>query len=232
MDSNQISQDQIVVAQANFITRVYAWMSGALIITGIVAAWAAATPAVSQLIFGNSWVFYALIISELLTVVYLTSVINKIEAQTATLVFLIYAALNGLTMSVIFMIYTSASIASTFYITAGTFGAMSLYGYYTKKDLTSLGNIAFMGLIGLIIASVVNFFFQNEMLYWIVTYLGVLIFVALTAYDTQKIKRMGASVDDDGSDDVRKAAIMGALILYLDFINLFLYLLRIFGRRR
>ena len=156
MDSNQISQDQIVVAQANFITRVYAWMSGALIITGIVAAWAAATPAVSQLIFGNSWVFYALIISELLTVVYLTSVINKIEAQTATLFFLIYAALNGLTMSVIFMIYTSASIASTFYITAGTFGVMSLYGYYTKKDLTSLGNMAFMGLIGIIIASVVK----------------------------------------------------------------------------
>ena len=146
MDSNQISQDQIVVAQANFITRVYAWMSGALIITGIVAAWAAATPAVSQLIFGNKWAFYALIISELLTVVYLTSVINKIEAQTATLVFLIYAALNGLTMSVIFMIYTNASIASTFYITAGTFGAMSLYGYYTKKDLTSLGNMALWAL--------------------------------------------------------------------------------------
>lgn len=231
MDSNQISQEQIVVAQANFITKVYAWMSGALVITGIVAAWAASTPAVSELIFGNSWVFYALIISELLLVVYLTSVINKIEAQTATFFFLSYAALNGLTLSVIFLLYTSASIASTFYVTAGTFGAMSLYGYYTKKDLTSIGNIAFMGLIGIIIASVVNMFMKNEMMYWVITYIGVLIFVALTAYDTQKIKRIGANIDED-SDETRKVAILGALTLYLDFINLFLFLLRLFGKRR
>lgn len=231
MNSNQISQEQIAVAQANFITRVYAWMSGALIVTGIVAAWAAFTPAVSQIIFGNRWVFYALIISELLLVVYLTSVINKIDAQTATFVFLSYAALNGLTMSVIFLLYTSASIASTFYVTAGTFGAMSLYGYYTKKDLTSFGNIAFMGLIGIIIASVVNMFMKNEMLYWVITYIGVLIFVALTAYDTQKIKAM-AHISEEGSDEERKVAIMGALMLYLDFINLFLYLLRLFGKRR
>lgn len=231
MNSNQISQEQIALAQSSFITKVYAWMSGALIITGIVAAWAASTPAVSEIIFGNRWVFYGLIIGELLMVVYLTSVINKIDAQTATFVFLSYAALNGLTMSVIFLLYTSASIASTFYVTAGTFGAMSLYGYYTKKDLTSIGNIAFMGLIGIIIASVVNMFMKNEMMYWVITYIGVLIFVALTAYDTQKIKQIGANFDED-SDETRKVAILGALTLYLDFINLFLYLLRLFGKRR
>ncbi len=231
MNSNQVLQEQIALAQSSFITKVYAWMSGALIITGIVAAWAANTPAVSQIIFGNRWVFYGLIIGELLMVVYLTSVINRIEAQTATLVFLLYAALNGLTLSVIFLIYTSASIASTFYVTAGTFGAMSLYGYYTKKDLTSIGNIAFMGLIGIIIASIVNMFMKSEMMYWVITYIGVLIFVALTAYDTQKIKRIGENIDGE-SDEARKIAILGALTLYLDFINLFLYLLRLFGKRR
>lgn len=133
-------------------------------------------------------------------------------------------------MSVIFLAYTSASIASTFFVTAGTFGAMSLYGYFTKKDLTSIGNLCMMALLGLIIASVVNLFFDNELLYWITTYAGVLIFVGLTAYDTQKIKEMlhGQEVNED----TQKFAIIGALKLYLDFINLFLYLLRLFGKRR
>ena len=145
--------------------------------------------------------------------------------------FFLYSALTGITFSVIFVIYTSESLASTFLITAGTFGAMSFYGYVTKKDLTSIGNLCFMGLIGVIIASVVNLFFPSSFLYTVTTYIGVLVFVGLTAYDTQKIKQMGPSVQT-GTEAERKASIIGALRLYLDFINLFLMLLRLFGRRR
>jgi FtsH-binding integral membrane protein len=153
------------------------------------------------------------------------------NASMAIGLFLLYSALNGLTMSIIFLIYTSASIASTFFITAGTFGVMSAYGYFTKKDLTSIGNIAFMGLIGIIIASIVNIFLQSSMLYWLVTYAGVLVFVGLTAYDTQKIKKMSLEMDIE-SEEGSKGAIMGALALYLDFINMFIFLLRIFGQRK
>jgi len=149
----------------------------------------------------------------------------------ATMVFFIYAGLTGVTFSVLFMIYTASSIASTFFVTAVTFGGMSAYGYMTKRDLSSWGSFLFMGLFGIIIASVVNIFMQSTALYWAVTYAGVLIFVGLTAYDTQKIKRMGASIDSS-SDDGRRMAILGALNLYLDFINLFLMLLRIMGNRR
>src|SRR5690606_12465973 len=149
-----------------------------------VAVWSASTPAVIETVFSNKWVLYGLLIGEFLCVAYLISVIQKISAQVAILIFMAYAALNGLTLSVIFLIFTSESIATTFFITAGTFGVMSAYGYYTKKDLTSIGNLAFMALIGLIIASVVNIFFSSELLYWITTYAGILIFVALTAYDT------------------------------------------------
>ena len=151
-------------------------------------------------------------------------------AETAGIVFLLYSVLNGLTLSMVFLIYTSSSIASTFLVTAATFGVMSAYGYMTKKDLTSIGNLAFMALIGLIIGSVVNIFLQSEIMYWVITYAGVLIFVALTAYDTQKIKRMAAY--DDTQEVSKKKSIMGALTLYLDFVNLFLYLLRFMGDRK
>ena len=144
-----------------------------------------------SLIFSSQIVFFGIIIAELLLVVYLSRSIHKMSQNTAIMAFLIYAVLNGLTMSVIFMMYTTSSIASTFFVTAGTFGAMSLYGYYTKRDLTKLGNLAFMGLIGIILASVVNIFLQNDMMGWIITYLGVAIFVGLTAYDTQKLKEIG-----------------------------------------
>ena len=227
----RITQEQIQVEQANFMTKVFGWMSGALIVTGLISAWVASTPELTAIIFGNRWIFYGLLIAEILCVGYLSSVIEKITAQTAILLFMGYAALNGLTFSVIFLAFTAESIATTFFITAGTFGAMSLYGYYTKQDLTSVGNIAFMALIGLIIASIVNFFFQNELLYWITTYAGILIFVALTAYDVQKIKKMNV-IGNEGTEEDRKEAIMGALALYLDFINLFLYLLRLFGKRK
>ena len=214
-----------------YLTRVYNWMALALFITGLVAYYAATSEQVKNLIFTSKFIFYGLIIGELLLVVYLSRAIQKISQNTAIMVFLLYAILNGLTMSVIFMIYTTSSIASTFYITAGTFGVMSLYGYYTKNDLTKIGNLAMMGLIGIIIASIVNMFFQNDMMGWIITYLGVAIFVALTAYDTQKLKEIGANGFKNG-ESMEKIAIMGALTLYLDFINLFLFLLRIFGDRR
>jgi FtsH-binding integral membrane protein len=214
-----------------YLTRVYNWMALALFITGLVAYYAATSEQVKNLIFTSKFIFYGLIIGELLLVVYLSRAIQKISQNTAIMVFLLYAILNGLTMSVIFMIYTTSSIASTFYITAGTFGVMSLYGYYTKNDLTKIGNLAMMGLIGIIIASIVNMFFQNDMMGWIITYLGVAIFVGLTAYDTQKLKEIGANGFKNG-ESMEKIAIMGALTLYLDFINLFLFLLRIFGDRR
>jgi FtsH-binding integral membrane protein len=153
------------------------------------------------------------------------------SAAMGTVIFIAYSMLNGLTLSCIFVVYTEESIASTFFVTAGTFAVMSIYGYTTKTDLTKWGNLLFMGLVGLIIASLANMFMKSEMLYWITTYVGVFIFVGLTAYDTQKIKNMNI-IGNEGTDDDKKEAIMGALTLYLDFINLFLYLLRIFGRKK
>lgn len=230
MNTPNLSAEAILQEQATFMSKVYAWMCLALAITGLIAIWTASTPAVVETIFSNNILFYGLLIGELLLVGYLSRTIEKLNAQTAIAIFMAYAALNGLTFSVIFLLFTSESISSTFFITAGTFGAMSAYGYYTKRDLTSLGNIAMMALIGLIIATVVNLFFFSEILYWITSYAGVIIFVALTAYDTQKIKNMNI-IGNEGTDEDKKEAIMGALTLYLDFINLFLFLLRIFGNR-
>jgi len=233
---NQIStpsKDQLGIKsyQALFITKVYNWMALALFITGLVSYFVASSPEMLNIIVGSKLVFYGILIAELLLVIYLTRSIHKLSQNMVVAGFLIYAVLNGLTMSIIFLIYTSNSIATTFYVTAGTFGAMSLYGYYTKKDLTSLGNMAMMALIGIIIASIVNMFLQNDMMYWIITYLGVAVFVALTAYDTQKLKELGSRgfVNDERME---KTSILGALTLYLDFINLFLFLLRIFGNRK
>lgn len=157
--------------------------------------------------------------------------INRLSALTATGLFFLYSALTGATLSIVFIAYTAESLTTTFLITAGTFGAMSFYGLVTKRDLTSVGNLCFMGLIGVIIASVVNIFVQSTLIYTVTTYIGVLVFVGLTAYDTQKIKEMGPRLEE-GSEAEQKGAILGALRLYLDFINLFLLLLRIFGRRR
>jgi FtsH-binding integral membrane protein len=147
------------------------------------------------------------------------------------MVFVGYSALTGLTLSVIFLVYTAESLATTFFVTAGTFGLMSAYGYVTKRDLTGLGSFLMMGLIGMVLASVVNMFFNNSTVYWITTYIGILIFVGLTAYDTQKIKQMSA-LGLEGGEMEQKGAIMGALRLYLDFINLFLLLLRLMGNRK
>jgi FtsH-binding integral membrane protein len=233
MNNNLTLQQQITQVQATFISKVYGWMSCALVVTGIVAIWAASTPAVLEFIFpasGSMMTFYLLIAAEFGAVIYLTARIHKMSAETAGTVFLLYSVLNGLTLSVVFLMYTSSSIATTFLVTAVTFGVMSVYGYTTKKDLTSIGNLVFMALIGLVIASVVNIFMRSELMYWLITYAGVLIFVGLTAYDTQKIKRMAAA--DDGVEVYQKKAIYGALTLYLDFVNLFLYLLRLLGDRK
>jgi FtsH-binding integral membrane protein len=227
----ELTAEQIQAEQASFISKVYGWMTAALIITGFIAVWCASNPSAIEIIFGNKLVFWGLIIAEFVCVAALVSVVSRISSTTATLIFIGYSALNGLTLSGIFLIYTSESIANTFFITAATFGLMSAYGYFTKRDLTTIGNLAFMALLGLIIASVVNIFLESEMLYWITTYAGVLIFVALIAYDTQKIKELNI-IGNEGTEEDKKEAIMGALTLYLDFINLFLYLLRIFGRRK
>ena len=229
--NSNFSEHEIAGEQQRFITKVYAWMSFALIITGVVAMQTAEAPKLVNFIYGSQWTFFGLLMLQLILVAYLVSLVEKMSSQTATLVFILYAALNGLTLSAIFIIYTKASLATTFYVTAGTFGVMSIYGYLTKTDLTRFGNLLFMGLIGLIIASIANFFLQSEMLYWITTYAGVLIFVGLTAYDTQKIKETNI-IGNEGTDEDKKEAIIGALTLYLDFINLFLLLLRLFGRRR
>jgi len=217
--------------QALYMTKVYNWMALALFVTGIVAYITATTPQMLNYIIGSKILFYGLILGELGLVIYLTAAIRKMSQTTAIASFLIYSVLNGLTLSVIFLVYTTSSISTTFFVTAGTFAAMSFYGYTTKKDLTSIGNMAFMALIGIIIASIVNFFLKSEMMYWIITYLGVAIFVGLTAYDTQKLKEIGSRGFSD-QENMEKMSVLGALTLYLDFINLFLFLLRILGDRK
>jgi uncharacterized protein len=199
-------------------------MGGGLALTAFVSLLTASSPALLQAVLGNRILFYALILGELGLVVGISGAINRISASTASILFLVYAALNGLTMSTIFVAYTSSSIASTFLITSGMFGAMSLFGYLTKSDLSSWGSFCFMGLIGIVIASLVNIFLHSSMIYWIVSFCGVIVFTGLTAYDTQKIKYMG--------NRGQKGAILGALTLYLDFINMFLIMLRILGDNR
>jgi uncharacterized protein len=217
--------------EQNFITRVYGWMCFALVITGLVAFYVASTPQIVGAIITNQILFIGLIIIEIGAVIAITALINKISFFAASSLFILYAVLNGVTFSVILLGFTGTSVASAFFATAGTFAVMSCYGWYTKKDLTTIGNLCFMALVGIIIASVVNMFLQSSMMYWIITYVGVLIFVGLIAYDTQKIKKMSKSFEVN-SEIGKKAALMGALALYLDFINLFLMLLRILGGRK
>lgn len=210
--------------------KVYVWMTLALVITGLTAYGVATTPGVLMAIASNRILFFGLIIAELALVVGISAAINRLSLSAATLMFVLYSVINGATLSLIFVIYTMSSIASVFFITAATFAVMAFIGYTTKTDLTSLGKILFMALIGLIIATVVNIFLKSTGLEMIVSYIGVIIFVGLTAYDSQKIKQMLMTADDAG-ETTQKLALLGALSLYLDFINLFLYLLRIFGKR-
>jgi FtsH-binding integral membrane protein len=218
-------------AAASFFPKVYGWMTAGLALTALAALFTLTSEGLLQLVFGNRMVFYGLIIGELGLVIALSAAINRISSLVATLMFLLYSALNGVTFAGIFLMYTSSSIASTFLVASGTFAAMGLYGYATKRDLTGWGSFLFMGLIGIVIASLVNIFLQSAMITWVTTYIGVFVFVGLTAYDTQKLKRIGEAGFADGETQ-KKAAILGALTLYLDFINLFLMLLRIMGNRR
>ncbi len=232
MDSYiDISKEEELAETKRFFVKVYSWMSMALVITGLMAYKTTTTPELIRFIFGERFVFFGLLILELVLVGVLVGAVRKMSAMTATIVFILYSLLNGLTLSCIFLVFTTDSIAMVFFITAGTFAAMSAYGFFTKKDLTAIGNILVMALFGLIIASVVNLFMKSEMLYWIVSYVGVLIFVGLIAYDTQKLKKLNI-IGIEGTEENKKEAIIGALTLYLDFINLFLFLLRIFGKRR
>jgi len=233
LQDSKFTQKQLDISQgvSVYLTKVYNWMAIALLLTGIVAYVTSQSEAMVQAIFGSKILFFGIIIGELALVGYISARIHKLSSYNATLLFLAYTVLNGLTMAVIFLAYTSASIASTFMITAGTFGIMSIYGYFTKSDLTKIGNLAFMALIGIIIASVVNMFMQSEMMSWVISYLGVAIFIGLTAYDTQKLKRIAIN-GFENEESMEKNAILGALTLYLDFINLFLFLLRILGNRK
>jgi len=227
-----ISKPEVQVQVNAFIRSVYNWMAVGLALTGFIAYYVAHNEGMQRLIFGNPMIFYGLIIAELAMVFYLSARVNKMQASTATALFIGYAALNGATLSFIFLVYTKSSIASTFFVCAATFVACSIYGMVTKRDLTSMGGFMTMGLIGIIIASVVNMFIRSAGMSMIISYIGVLVFVGLTAYDTQKLKTM-AMTQPAGLDSgvVRKGAILGALSLYLDFINLFLMLLRILGNR-
>lgn len=215
----------------SFVQQVYGWMAAALAVTGFVALAVARSTRMQQFIFGNPVIFYGLIIGELILVIVLARRVHLMSAPAATAAFVFYSVLNGLTMSVIFLAYTQGVIARAFFVTAGLFGVMTVYGFFTRKDLTRVGHILIMALFGIIIASLVNLFLRSEAFYWIITYAGVVIFVGLIAYDSQRIKEMALAGFDNESVE-RKAAIMGALRIYLDFVNLFLLLLRIFGRRR
>ena len=210
--------------------KVYVWMTLALAITGFTAYGVATSPGLMQAIFTNRVLFWGLIIAEFALVMGVSAAINRLSLTTATLMFVLYSVINGATLSVVFLAYSMASIATVFFITAGTFAAMAFIGYTTKTDLTSVGKIVLMALIGLIIATVVNVFVKSTMFDIILSYVGVLIFVGLTAYDSQKIKQMLLQAPDAG-EGAQKVALLGALSLYLDFINLFIYLLRICGRR-
>ena len=218
------------VTQTQFFNTVYAWMATGLALTAVVAKLISANYGAMKSIF-QPGTLLVLFLVEIGLVIALSAAIQKINSTLATALFLLYAAINGLTFAAIFLAYTQASIAGTFAVTAGTFGAMSVYGFVTKRDLTALGSMLFMALIGLIIASVVNIFFASDTLYWIISYAGVLIFVGLTAYDTQKLRMIAMQTGHD-REMSNRFAIYGALVLYLDFINLFILLLRIMGKRR
>ena len=227
----QESQKWAATAFPALMRKVYVWMTLALVITGVTAYYVAHSPAILQLILTNKFLFFGLIIAELALVWGVSAAINRLSLTTATLLFVLYSVLNGVTFSFIFLAYTAESITSVFLITAGTFGVTALFGYFTKSDLSSMGRILFMALIGLIIATIVNIFMKSSGLAMILNYLGVLIFVGLTAWDTQKIKKMLLEAPDAG-ETAQKVALMGALTLYLDFINLFIHLLRILGNSR
>jgi uncharacterized protein len=233
MRTDTVVKTRAEVLVSDYVKSVYNWMGIGLALTGFVAYYVSTNESLLRLVFGNPLLLMVLVIAELGLVFAIAGMVNRMSAGTATALFVIYSGLNGVTLSSIFLVYVQSSIASTFFICAATFIACSLYGWMTKKDLTSLGSFMMMGLIGIVIASLVNLFLQSNAVSAIISYIGVFVFVGLTAYDTQKIKNMAMTqpANLDGAV-IRKGAILGALSLYLDFINLFLMLLSIFGQRR
>lgn len=219
----------IATRLSQVMKRVYTNMALALVLTGFISYFCGNSMSYLQFFASNSWFMWVLIIAEFGIVIGISAGIQKLSTAVAGALFVLFSVVNGLMLAPIFLVYTGASIAKTFFITAGTFGAMSIYGYFTNSDLTKMGSILFMALIGLIIASLVNLFLHSDGLGWIISIFGVLIFVGLTAWDTQQIKRMAMVAPDDSYG---RLAVLGALNLYLDFINLFLYLLRFFGNTR
>ncbi|CUX96269.1 Inner membrane protein YbhL [Candidatus Gullanella endobia] len=237
MDRFPYSQNSIIERTNStiqpFMIQVYGWMTCGLLLTAFVSWYAVRTLVLLQFILSSQLIFFSLIITQVALVFFISNMINQINGIMATSFFMLYSALTGLTLASIFIVYTASSIASTFFVTSGMFGAMTLYGYAVKRDLSSFSNLLFMALIGIILASIVNTYLQNTNLMWIVTYISVLVFTGLTAYDTNKLKKMSDQLLLlENKDQFRKYSIVGALSLYLDFINLFLIFLRIFGKRR
>ena len=217
--------------QSALFRQVFVWMAFALAITGLAAMAVVDNQQLLTIILGNEGVFFGLLIGEVVLVLILTACIRKMSFTVATVMFIVYSIVNGATMSVYLLVYTMESVASTFFITAGMFGTMAFIGATTKKDLSSWGSLLLMALVGLLIATIVNIFVASTTLYWIITYVGVILFVGLTAYDVQFVKRT-ISMQEEINDDSKKIALLGALSLYLDFINLFIYLLRILGKKK
>lgn len=226
-DDGAIDRKSALSAQ---MARVFGWMFIGLIITGMTAMYTATSETMIRMLYSSRFTFLGFIILEFVFVWFISSRAMHMEYGMAAAAFIMYSVLNGITLSVIFLAYTGSSVALAFFMTAGFFGFMCVYGLVTKTDLTSLGSLFLMGLIGLIIVSVVNIFLQSSTLYWIISFVGVAIFLGLTAYDSQKIKAI--SMQYTGTEKERNVAVLGALILYLDFVNLFLYILRILGKRR
>ena len=223
-----VHETQQIISE--FFSKVYSWMAGALALSALVAWKAANSPAFIEMVMQKPYILYGMIIGELVLVIALAGWIRKMSLGAAIFAFLTYSVLTGLTLSTVLLVYTAASVSKVFVITAGLFGTMAIYGYTTKKDLTSWGSFLIMALVGIIIASIVNIFLGSHMMDWIITYAGIIIFLGLAAYDNQKLKTLAFSASD--SEGFSKLAILGALTLYLDFINLFLFLLRAFGDRR
>ncbi len=233
MTTGTVIRTKAEVLVSEYVRSVYNWMGIGLALTGFVAYYVSTSEALLRLVFGNPLLLMVLFIAQFGLVFSIAGRVNRMSAGTATALFVIYSGLNGVILSAIFLVYTQSSIVSTFFICAATFIACSLYGWATKRDLTSLGGFMVMGLIGIIIASLVNLFVKSSGLSVIISYIGVFVFIGLTAYDTQKIKNMAMTqpANLDGAV-IRKGAILGALSLYLNFINLFLMLLSLFGQRR
>lgn len=226
------SPASLALVRTRFVRNVYQWMAGGLALTAATALLIVSSPTLLMNLVMNRGAFITLMLAELGLVVWLSGWVERMSVRTASWAFLGYSVLNGATLSVIFVAYTGTSIALTFATTAAVFGAAAAYGSVTGRDLTSMGSFAFMGLVGVLVGSLLNWFFKSPAFDWALTYVGVIVFTLLAAYDAQKIQHMGVSAANQGEAALSRHAILGALALYLDFVNLFLMLLRIFGRRR